>query len=355
MGITKELFGKTIDGRDVMLYTLKNSKGMKAKITNYGAIIVSLDVPDKYGKTADIVLGYDSFNGYLNGSSYFGAVIGRYGNRIEDARFELNGREYFLCKNNGNNHLHGGLKGFDKVLWDATIIASGSAESLELSYLSVDGEEGYPGNLNVRVVYSLTEDNELVIEYFGKSDADTVINLTNHSYFNLSGHDAGDVGRHELFINADRFTVINRECIPMGELGEVKGTPLDFTKLTPIGPGLESTYEQMAFGNGYDHNFVLNQRNWRTEKAAELFDPASGRVMELYTSKPGVQFYSANYQNGSESGKGGAIYNKHGSLCLETQYFPNSIKYKHFPSPILRKGEEYHHTTIYKFSCINSH
>ena len=352
MSITARFYANTPDGKEVTLFTLENSKGMKAEIINYGGTIVSLYVPDKDGKLADVTLGYDNLKGYLeDDGTYFGALIGRHANRIEKAEFELNGVVYKLAKNDGENNLHGGIKGFDKQVWDAEIIDWEGKEGLQLTYFSKDGEENFPGNLKVKVVYVLSEDNGLEIHYYAVSDKDTVVNLTNHAYFNLSGHDAGSISGHELMINADQFTPINNEGIPTGEIRDVKGTPMDFTKLSPIGPGFDSDDEQIINGKGYDHNWVLKVSGKEPEKAAELYDPASGRVMEVFTTKPGIQFYSGNFLKGSGVGKGGAVYNKRSALCLETQYFPNAMKHKHFPSPILKAGQEYKHTTIYKFSA----
>lgn len=352
MNISKRVYGQTYDGREVYVFTMVNSKGMSTEITNYGAIVISLFVPDKNGKLEDIVLGYDNFEKYLENPLYFGAIIGRYANRIENAEFQLNGKEYKLLKNNGRNHIHGGLNGFDKVVWNPEITCVGEKGQLRLSYLSPDGEEGYPGNLNVSVTYTLTEDNALEIDYYGISDKDTVINLTNHCYFNLSGNNAGEISGHRIMICADKFTVINEECMPTGEIRDVAGTPLDFRESAPIGPGISSSYEQIAFGNGYDHNYVLNVSGKKPEKAAKLFDPTSGRVMEVFTTKPGLQFYSGNNIDGSMSGKGGVIYGPRSGLCLETQYFPNSLKHRHFPSPVFKAGQEYRHTTCYRFSNI---
>lgn len=349
MSIVKKLYGKTADGTEVYLFTLSNSKGMAAEITNFGGTVVSLLVPDGKGNLDDVTLGYDKLDGYLKKGPYFGAIIGRHANRIEDSKFEINGVEYHVAANDGKNHLHGGLKGFDKAVWKAEIVKQGGSECLELTYRSVDGEENYPGNLDVKVTYTLTEDNALKIDYFAVSDKDTVVNLTNHAYFNLSGHASGDILKHELMINADKFTPVNSECVPTGEIRDVKGTVMDFTGLTPVGPGLSSDDEQIANGKGYDHNWVLKVSGKAPEKAAEVYDPASGRVMEVYTTKPGVQFYSGNFLDGSEIGKDGAVYSKRSGLCLETQYFPNALKHKHFPSPILKAGQEYKHTTIYKF------
>lgn len=350
MSITKRAYGKTKAGQDVDIFTLTNATGSKAEITNYGGILVSLFVKDKNGKLEDIVLGYDNLDGYLKNSFFFGALIGRHGNRIEKAKFELNGVEYNLAKNDGNNHLHGGNVGFDKVVWDAEIVTKDNVECLKLSYLSKDGEENYPGNLQTTVYYSLTDANELKLEYLAETDKDTVVNLTNHSYFNLGGHASGDVLKHKIYINADKFTVINDECIPNGEIREVTGTVMDFRTAKTIEAGLASDDEQIKFGGGYDHNFVLNVSGKAPEKAAEVYEETSGRVMEVFTTKPGVQLYTGNFIDGTEIGKGGLAYQKRTGLCLETQFFPNAMVHKHFPSPVLKKGEKYNYTTIYKFS-----
>lgn len=352
MSIVKKFYGNTSNGTEVSIFTLKNSNGMTAEITNFGGIIVSLKVPDREGNLEDIVLGYDKLEDYLHNTRYFGAIIGRFGNRIENASFELDGVEYNLAKNDGENHLHGGIQGFNAVIWQPEIVNKDNGESLELCYLSKDGEEGYPGNLNIKVTYTLTEDNALEIEYFAISDKDTVVNLTNHSYFNLSGHASGNILRHKVMINADEFTVNDKYSIPTGEIKDVTNTPMDFTKLTIVGENIDSDYDQIAFAKGYDHNWVLKVSGRKPEKAAEVLDEKSGRFMEVYTTKPGVQFYTANFLDGSEIGKGGVNYGKRQAICLETQYFPNSIKHKHFPSPILKVGQEYKHTTIYKFSTI---
>jgi Galactose mutarotase and related enzymes len=347
MSITKRSFGNTGDGTEVYIFTLKNCNGMTAEITNFGGIVARLFVPAKDGKLDDVVLGYDNLNGYLKHGPYFGAIVGRHANRIEDAKFEINGVEYRLNANDGKNHLHGGLKGFDKAIWQPEVIEKDSNESLQLTYRSRDGEENYPGNLDVKVIYTLTDENALNIDYFAVSDKDTVVNLTNHSYFNLSGHKSGNISNHKLMINADEFTPINSECIPTGEIRSVKGTPMDFTTLSLIGPGLESGYKQIDCGHGYDHNWVLNGEGLK--KAAEVVDENSGRVMEVYTTMPGVQFYSGNFLEETEGCKDGAVYRKRAGLCLETQYFPNALKHRDFPSPILRAGELYRHTTVYKF------
>lgn len=349
MGITRSFYGKTQEGKDVDIFEIRNNNGVRAKISNYGGIIVSLMVPDINGKFEDVVLGYDKLEGYINGRCFFGAIIGRHANRIEDASFEINGVVYNLTKNEGKNQLHGGIIGFDKVVWQAEIVKKGEDECLQLSYVSKDGEEGYPGNLNVKVTYTLTNDNELKIDYHAISDKDTVVNLTNHSYFNLSGHDAGDILKHQVMINSDKFTVNDKESLPTGEIRDVKGSPMDFTTLRAVESGSSTKCEQLAFGHGYDHNWVLKVSGEKPEKAAEVFDPSSGRIMEVYTTKPGVQFYTGNYVDEYEHCKEGVKYGKNAGLCLETQYFPNALKHKHFPSPIVRAGEEYNHTTIYKF------
>lgn len=341
----KKLFGKTQEGVEVYLYTIGNSGGMKAEIINYGGIIVSLHVPGKDGKLEDVVLGCDNMEDYDN-SPYFGAIVGRHANRIENAVFELNGKEYKLAKNDGNNHLHGGMKGFNKVAWD---VVEHNNNTLKLHYLSADGEEGYPGNLDITVTYTITDDNGLVIDYKAKSDSDTVVNLTNHSYFNLSGHNSGNILKHQLKINANKFTVNNAECIPTGEIKSVEGTPMDFRDFKPLEQGITSDDVHIKCFEGYDHNFVLNVSGKEPELAAELYDPASGRRMKVYTTKPGVQLYTGNKLSDKIAGKGGIRYNKWSGLCLETQFFPNAMKHKHFPSPVLKAGELYHHITIYKF------
>jgi aldose 1-epimerase len=349
MSIEKRLFGKTAEGTEVYLFTLKNSNGMTAEIINYGGVIVSLSVPDAKGNFEDVVLGYDNLESYTKKGPYLGAAIGRHGNRIENATFEIDGIVYNLTKNEGENQLHGGNIGFDKVVWTPEIVVEDGNEALELSYLSKDGEEGYPGNLTVKITYTLTEDNAIKIDYYAVTDKDTVVNLTNHSYFNLSGHASGDILKHKVMINSDSFTVADKQSLPTGEIASVKGTPMDFTELTPVDKGIFSDYEQIVFANGYDHNWILKVSGKEPEKAAEVVDDASGRIMEVYTTKPGVQFYTGNFLDGTHIGKGGVHYKQRSGLCLETQYYPNSLKHKHFPSPILRVGEEYKHTTIYKF------
>lgn len=349
MSIERSSYGFTKEGIEVSVFTLSNSKGLKAEIINYGGIITKLLVPDNKGNLDDITLGFDTLEDYLENPPYFGALVGRYANRIEDAQFVLNGKQYTLYKNNGNNHLHGGLKGFDKAVWNAEIVKKGINDSLQLTYRSVDGEEGYPGNLDIKVTYALSDDNELNIDYFAVSDRDTVVNLTNHAYFNLCGHAAGDVSSHEVMINADSFTVIDNQFIPTGEIIKVEGTPMDLRVLKPLGHGLSSTFEQILNGGGYDHNWVLNTAGDISQKAAEVYEKSTGRVMEVFTTKPGVQLYTGNFLGDIGQCKEGAAYVKRGGLCLETQFFPNSMKHKHFPSPVLKAGQEYVHKTIYKF------
>ena len=346
--ITKEPFGKTQDGKAVDLYTLTNANGCVVKITNYGGIVVSLTVPDRNGQMCDVVLGYNSLDEYIKNSPYFGALIGRYGNRIGNAQFELDGKTYTLAKNDGNNTLHGGNKGFDKVVWNAKEIHEKGAVGLELTYLSKDGEEGFPGNLSVTVKYIWTNKNELKIEYSATTDKTTVVNLTHHSYFNLACK--GDILNHELMIKADKFTPVDEGLIPTGELRDVAGTPFDFTKPTKIGARINEDNEQLKFGKGYDHNWVLNDYNGSLHKVASLYEPTTGRFMEISTTEPGLQFYSGNFLDGTITGKGGVVYNFRSGLCLETQHFPDSPNKPEFPSTVLKPGEKYSSTTIYKFS-----
>ncbi len=349
--VKREDFGKA-DGQNVELYTLTNRNGVEAKITSYGGTVVSLKVPDRNGKLDDVVLGYDTLDGYLKGTSYFGALIGRYGNRIAGGRFKLNGVEYKLATNNGANHLHGGNKGFDKVVWKAKPIETANGAALELRYLSRDGEEGYPGNLSVLVTYTLTDQNELKIDYSATSDKDTVVNLTHHSYFNLAGQGNGDVLKHELTISGDRFTPVDPGLIPVGELRSVKGTPFDFTQPIAIGARIGQSDEQLKIGNGYDHNWVLNGNSGTLRQAAKVFEPTTGRVMEVWTTEPGMQFYTGNFLDGSQIGKGGKPYQFRYGFCLETQHYPDSPNKPDFPTTLLRKSGKYRTTTVYKFSTL---
>jgi aldose 1-epimerase len=311
--------------------------------------VVSIHVPDRQGKMADVVLGFDNLDNYLRNNPYCGAIVGRYANRIAKGRFPLDGVEYKLAQNDGPNSLHGGLKGFDKVAWKARELPQ-NQPTLELTYLSKDGEEGYPGNLSVKVVYSLTDSNELRVDYTATTDKDTVLNLTNHSYFNLAGQGNGDILKHEITINADRFTPIDETLIPTGELRKVEGTALDFRKPSAIGGRINENNEQLKFGKGYDHNYVLNRRGGRLTPAARVTEPESGRVVEVLTTQPGLQFYTGNFLDGKIHGKGGKVYGHRSAFCLETQHFPDSPNKPAFPSTALKPGQTYHETTIYKFS-----
>jgi len=346
--VKKEVFGKTFDGKEVYLFTLENKNGMIVKIINYGGIINSIMVPDNQGKIEDVVLGYKNLDDYVSkgNPTYFGCLVGRFANRIAKGKFKLDGIEYKLATNNQPNHLHGGLKGFDKVIWDAKEQSDSISSALELTYLSKDGEEGYPGNLKVKVVYTLTNDNELKLEYFAETDKATPINLTNHSYFNLSGDAKRDILDHEIKIDADKYTPINETLIPTGELKEVKGTPFDFREFKKIGKDLAATII------GYDHNFVLNSKGPGMHKIVEVIENQSKRKMEVFTDQIGVQFYTGNFLDGSLIGKEGKPYNKHFGFCLETQHFPDSPNQPNFPSCILKPGEKYNYTTIYKFSVL---
>ena len=344
MDIFKEEFGRLPDGTVIDLYTLNNSHGLRARIMTYGAIVVSLEVPDREGKVADITLGYDSLDGYLETTPYFGAVVGRYGNRIAKGRFTLDGMEYTLATNNGENHLHGGIKGFDKVVWTAEPVREDDAVGIKLSYLSPDGEEGYPGNLQSVVTYWITEANELKVTYLAETDRATPVNLTHHSYFNLAGQGTGDILGHELMLSADRYTPVDEGLIPTGELRAVASTPFDFTTPHTVGERIAQVE------GGYDHNFVLNKDGAELTLAARVAEPSSGRVMEIFTTEPGIQFYAGNFLDGSITGKVGKVYHKHYGFCLETQHFPDSPNHAHFPSTILRPGEQYQSLTIHRFS-----
>ena len=347
---TKSDFGKTADGRSVDIYTLTNSSGAEAKIITYGGSVVSVRVPDKNGKFDDVVLGFDSIADYEKHTSYFGALIGRYANRIAKGKFVLDGKQYILAVNNGENHLHGGRVGFNREVWAARASADNTGAVLELNYVSPDGQEGYPGELRVKVVYTLTEQNELKIVYSATTDKGTIVNLTNHAYFNLAGAGSGDILDHQMVINADRFTPTDDGSIPTGELRNVKGTPFDFTEPTAIGSRIGQDYEQLIYGKGYDHNWVLNKKAGELSLAARVYEPKSGRVLEVRTTEPGIQFYSGNYLDASIKGKGGKDYPRRSAFCLEAQHFPDSPNHPQFPSTVLRPGETYHQTTIYTFS-----
>jgi aldose 1-epimerase len=345
--ITKAPFGKTLDGTPVELYTLRNGCGMAATIMTYGGIVTSLKVPDKNGKFSDVVLGYDNLGGYLTNSPYFGALIGRYGNRIAKGQFTLDGQAYTLATNNVPNALHGGLKGFDKVVWAAKEVETFYGPGLELTYLSKDGEEGYPGNLSVKAIYVVTEKDELLVQFTATTDKDTVVNLTHHSYFNLRG--SGDILDHVVFINADKITPVDITLIPTGELMPVAGTPFDFRKPTVIGARIKDDNEQLKFGTGYDHNWVINKKAGLS-LAASVYEPTTGRVMEVFTTSPGIQFYTGNFLDGTIKGKGGQVYQFRDAFCFEPQHFPDSPNHPAFPTTELKPGETYHNTIIYKFS-----
>lgn len=351
MPIEKKPFGKTKDGAAVDIYTLTSSGDIKARITNYGAILVSLEVPDAKGKAENVVLGFDELKGYLDGHPYFGATVGRFANRIAKGKFQLAGKPYTLAVNNGPNHLHGGLKGFDKVVWKAESADGAGGPSLKLSYKSPDGEEGYPGNLSVEVVYTLTNAGELRIDYTATTDKATPVNLTHHTYFNLAGPRAGDILSHELQVNASKYLQVDGDLIPTGEVASVKGTPLDFTKAEAIGSRIVRI-EGKQFAGGYDHCFVLDKKTpGELSLAARVRDPASGRVMEILTTEPSLQFYTGNFLDGTLRGAGGATYKKHSGFCLEAQHYPDSVNQPSFPSTILEPGKTYRQTTVHRFSA----
>ena len=356
-GIQKHAFGKTDDGQAVDLYVLRNKSGMEVSITNYGGVVVSLKVPDKAGKFADVVLGYDDLQGYVTDKSFFGAIIGRYANRIAHGKFTLNGATYSLAKNNGENSLHGGTKGFNKQVWTAHVgttkaVSGSGGQSLELTYRSKDGEEGYPGNLTAQVVYTLTEKNELKIEYLATTDKDTVVNLTNHSYFNLAGQGNGDILNHRLTIHAQQFSPVDATLIPEAQARSARGTPFDFSKAETIGARISQEDQQLKFGLGYDHNWVLNPNGPHPlSLAVEVYEPNSGRVMDVLTTEPGVQFYSGNFLDSSVHGKDGKVYGHRSGFCLETQHFPDSPNHPGFPSTVLKPGQRFNSTTVYRFSA----
>jgi aldose 1-epimerase len=348
--VRKESFGKTGDGRPVDLYTLTNSKGMEVRAMTYGGIIVSIRVPDKNGKVGDVVLGHDNLDGYLVNPPYFGAIVGRYANRIGNATFTLDGVRYTLAKNDGQNSLHGGLVGFNKVLWEGQEIKNAKGVGVAFSYLSKDGEEGYPGNLKVKVSYTLTDEDQLMVDYEATSDKATPLNLSQHSYFNLAGEGSGDILGHELTLNASSFTPVDKTLIPTGEIRAVKGTPFDFTNPTAVGARIDDSYEQLVIGRGYDHNFVIDRKGKSLALAARVHEPTSGRVLEVYTTEPAVQFYSGNFLDGTIVGKQGHVYKRRNGLCLETQHYPDSPNHPDFPSTILKPGTTFHSQTVFKFS-----
>jgi aldose 1-epimerase len=345
--VQKSAFGMTKEGTPVDLYLLTNARGTKAKIITYGGIITELHVPDRDGKFDDVVLGFDDLQGYLEGHPYFGAITGRVANRIAKGKFTLDGKEYQVAVNNGPNALHGGVKGFDKVVWKADPQQAADGVALKLTYRSADGEEGYPGNLTTTVVYMLTNQNELKIDYIATTDKAGPVNLTNHTYFNLAGPKSGDILGHILMLAADQYTPVDDTLIPTGAIKPVKGTPLDFTMPTPIGARIA---ELKGDPGGYDHNFVLRGEGKVLALAARVQEPKTGRVLEMFTTEPGVQFYTGNFLDGKQKGKGGVVYRKHGGFCLEAQHFPDSVNHADFPSVILRPGKTYTQTTVYKFS-----
>jgi len=347
MDIEKIPFGTLPDGIPVFLFTLKNIAGVEVCITNYGGAIVSILTPDRQGMSGDVVLGYDTLDGYLNDTSYFGSIIGRYANRIAQGRFTLQGIPYILAKNNGENHLHGGLKGFHKVVWEAHARLSEDGAALDLTYLSKDGEEGYPGNLRVKVIYTLSRNDALKIEYHAETDRPTIINLTNHAYFNLAG--SKDILGHEICLHADVFLPVDDTLIPTGEMRLVQGTPMDFTHPTPVGARIGEFYDQLICVGGYDHTWMAKGHDGSLKLAAQVYEPISGRVLEVSTTEPGIQFYSGNFLDGI-AGKKGRIYKKCSGLCLEAQHFPDSPNRPEFPSTTLSPGQTYTQTTRYRFS-----
>ena len=345
--MTSKPFGTTRDGRPARLFTLANQNGLQAAITDYGGAIVSLQAPDRAGKLADVVLGYDSLAGYEADKPYLGAIIGRFANRIAHGRFTLHGITYTLPRNNGENSLHGGTTGFNKRLWTAKEV---SGNSLELTYLSPDCEEGYPGELSATVVYTVTGQNELRMDYSATTNKNTIVNLTNHSYFNLAGQGEGDILKHEVTIHARHFIPVNANLIPTGEIRSVQGTPLDFTERTAIGARISADDEQLKLAGGYDHNWIPGREGDRAlVLAAEIYEPGSGRVLQVLTTQPGIQFYSGNFLDGSAHGKGGKVYRRRYGFCLETQHYPDSPNQPNFPSAELQPGQQYRETTVFKF------
>lgn len=344
----KEAFG-SVQGKPVELYTMTNAHGLEVRAMSFGAIIVSIRTPDKAGRVEDVALGFDNLDGYLDNKPHFGSLIGRYANRIAKARFTLDGVQYSLPANDGPNTLHGG-KGFDTVLWNTEPFENSKGVGLIFTRTSKDGEEGFPGNLKVKVTYTLNDQDQLIFDYEATTDKATPVNLTQHSYFNLSGEGRGNILGHKLMLNADRFIPVDKTLIPIGELLPVKNTPMDFTKPTAIGARIDEKYEQLELGHGYDHTFVIDRKGDGLELAARVLEPQSGRVLEVYTTEPGEQFYSGNFLDGTLKGKHGHVYQKHDGFALETQHFPDSPNQPAFPSTILRPGKVYHTQTVYKFS-----
>jgi len=347
MNITKEDFGTLSDGAQASLYTLANDAGMVVQLTDYGGIVVAVSVPDRNGVSGDVVLGLETLGAYVEESPYLGCLVGRYANRIRGGRFELGGKTYSLAQNDGDNHLHGGARGYDKVMWGAEEVREDDAVGVTLTYVSTDGEEGYPGTLTARVTYRLLDTNAMRIDYSATTDQDTVVNLTHHGYFNLAC--GGDILSHELKLHASRFTPITDALVPTGELQPVEGTPLDFRQAVVVGERIGDRYEQLEFGNGYDHNWVLDHGGGWLTLAAEVYEPSSGRTMSVCTTEPGIQFYSGNFLDGSVTGKGGRACAYRSGFCLETQRFPDSPNRPEFPSCVLRPGDTYQHTAVFAF------
>lgn len=349
LGIERRPYGE-VEGNAVDLYTLTNANGLEMRVTNYGGIVVSCMVPDRAGHTEDIVLGYNQLEGYVKNNPYFGCIVGRYGNRIAQAKFTLEGQEYTLAQNDGENNLHGGIKAFDKVVWDARARMGDERVGVAFQYRSQDGEEGFPGNLDVTVTYTLTNDDAFRIDYFATTDKTTVVNLTNHSHWNLAGEGSGDILGHELMLNADHFTPVDEGLIPTG-IETIEGTPFDFRIPTAIGARIDNDDEQLNFGKGYDQNWVLNkEQEGAMTLAATVYEPQTGRFMEVFTTEPGIQFYTGNFLDGTVIGKSGKAYESRNAFCLETQHYPDSPNNPDFPSVVLKPGEEYKTATIYKFS-----
>ena len=352
--VETEIYGKMPNGEEVKIFTLTNANGLVAKVTEYGAILVSLEVPDRDGKLADITHGYDTLEGWLTNTSYFGATVGRFGNRIAHGKFTLDGKEYTLVTNNDPGgipcHLHGGTKGFDKVLWKGEMFDRKRSRGVTLRYVSADGEEGYPGELTVEVTYTLNDDDELIWEAKATTDAPTVLNIVHHSYWNLSGDATTSINDHELTLNADHYLATNAGLIPTGEEAPVAGTPMDFTTPHLIGERVEADFEALKFGGGYDHAWVLNEGDGDLTKAATLVDPETGRVMEISTNQPAIQFYGGNFLDGTVTGKGGVSYEHRTALCLETEGYPDAPNNPDAPSAVLRPGETYHHKMVHSFS-----